>query len=89
MQNRHKAYIIFSLIYWLVVIAGVILFLFAFQKVPINNYALRLSIFTSHIDLTYYLPGLYHTGIGYYFLPFPKSKVYLRDQRVEAINKDY
>ena len=78
----------FSIIFWIVVIMGVILNAVSFQKVPLETYGLRAYYFSPSVDSTYYIPGLYNVGVGYYFITFPSSKQYVIDSRVQVINKN-
>ena len=67
-MKKRTAYIIFSIVYWLLITAGLLLFGFAFEKVHINNFALKRNYYSSEIESETYVSGLYHKGIGYYFL---------------------
>ena len=40
------------------------------------------------MDPTYYTNGLYHKGIGYYFVTYPSTKQYLLWQTVAVTNSD-
>lgn len=80
--------LIFSIVYWLVVISGIALMSVAFQKVPIGSYGLKANHFSPNIDSAYYTPGLYQAGIGFYFILFPSAKQYLLDKRVALINQN-
>jgi hypothetical protein len=88
MIRQTKYILVFSIIYWLIVIIGVILFSVSFQKVPIGSYGLKANYFNPTIDESYYTSGLYDTGIGYYFILFPSTKQYLVDNRVAIINQN-
>lgn len=88
MQKKHKAYLIFSIVFWLLVLAGLILFGLAFGKVNLNKYGLLRNYYSSWIDTNVYISGVYHIGIGCYFVEFPASKVYLNDLKLNVTNKD-
>jgi hypothetical protein len=88
MIRRTKYLLGFTIIYWLVVIIGVILFSVSFQKVPIGHYALKANYFSPDISQSYYTPGLYDAGVGFYFILFPSTKQYLLDNRVAIINQN-
>lgn len=88
MIRRNKYLLVFSIIYWLVVVAGVILFSVSFQRVPIGYYALRANSFSPDISPVYYTSGLYDAGVGYYFILFPSTKQCLIDNRVGVINQN-
>lgn len=79
MIRRHKYLLVYSIIFWLSVVVGIVLFSVSFQKVPIGMYGLRANYFSPTIDSTYYTPGLYDTGIGFYFILFPSTKQYIVD----------
>ena len=86
MIKRHKWLLGFSIIFWAVVVLGITLNALALQKVPLGNYGLRASFFSPNLDPTYFTPGLYDIGVGYYFLTFPSALQYLVDQKMTAIN---
>lgn len=88
MLKRHKAYIIFSIVFWLLVLAGLILFGLAFGKVHINKFGILRNYYSSQIDERVYISGLYHIGLGNYFVEYPSSKVYLRDLKLNVTNSD-
>lgn len=88
MHKKHKAYLIFSIVFWLLILAGLILFGLSLGKVGINKYGLLRNYYSSWIDTRVYISGLYHKGIGYYFIEFPSSKVYLNDIKLNVTNKD-
>lgn len=88
MIRRNKYLLVFSIIYWLVVIIGVALFAVSFQKVPIGSFGLRANFFSPDINPLYYTAGLYNAGVGYYFILFPRTKQCLIDNRVTVINKN-
>ena len=88
MIRRHRWWLGFSIIYWLVVLLGVVLNSLALQKVPIEHYGLRAYFFSPTIDQSYYIPGLYDIGVGYYFITFPSSKQYVLDNKVSVINQN-
>jgi len=80
MNRRNKWLLGFSIIYWVLVIMGVVLFAVSFQKVPLENYGLKTYYFSPNVNSVYYLPGLYDTGVGYYFITIPSTKQYLLDK---------
>jgi len=86
MIKRNKYILAYSIVFWIGVIVGVILFSVSFQKVPIEMYGLRANYFSPTIDPAYYTPGLYDTGIGFYFILFPSVKQYIVDSKVTVIN---
>lgn len=88
MIRRNKWLLGFSLIYWLLIIMGVILNILSLKKVPLENYGLRAYFFSPNVDPNYYIPGLYNIGVGYYFITFPSSKQYVIDNKVSVINKN-
>ena len=88
MIRRHKWLLRFSIIYWLIIILGVVLNALALKKVPIESYGLRTYFFSPNVDPVYYTAGLYNIGVGYYFITFPSSKQYLLDNRVSVINQN-
>lgn len=88
MIRRTKYLLVFSIVYWLVVIVGVILFSVSFQKVPIGSYGLKANFFNPDVDPNYYVPGLYNTGVGFYFILFPSTKQCLLDNKVAIINQN-
>lgn len=88
MIRRTKYLLVFSLIYWLVVIVGVVLFSVSFQKVPIGYYGLKANFFSPDISADYYTPGLYDAGVGFYFILFPSTKQFLLDNKVTVINQN-
>ena len=49
MKRKSKAYLIFSVVYWLLITMGLFLFGFSFDKVPINSYGLKRNYFSSYI----------------------------------------
>ena len=69
-------------------ITGLILFGLAFGKVHINKYGLLRNYYSSWIDNRVYIAGLYHIGIGCYFVEFPASKVYLSELKLNVTNSD-
>lgn len=88
MQRRTKYLLVYSIIYWIIVIIGIALFSVSFQKVPISNYGLRANYFNPTIDSTYYTSGLYDVGVGYYFINFPSTKQQIIDNQVDIINQN-
>lgn len=88
MIRRTKYLLVFSIIYWLIVVVGVILFSLSIQSVPIGYYALRANSFSPDISPIYYTSGLYDAGVGYYFILFPSTMQCLIDNRVEVINQN-
>ena len=86
MNQRGKAILIFTIIYFLLTIIALVLFGLAFDAVPINWYGLRRNYFSSFIEEDYYCSGLYHKDVSYYFIPFPSSNQYLTDLRVNVTN---
>lgn len=88
MHPRRKAYLIFSIVYWLLVAAALALFGSAFDKVHVNHFALRRNYYNSQIDEEHYISGLYHKELGFYFLEFPASKTYLTDLKLNVTNAD-
>lgn len=88
MIRRTKYLLVFSIIYWVIVIVGIILFSVSFQKVPIGSYGLKANYFNPDINPLYYTAGLYNTGIGFYFILFPSTKQYLLDNKVTIINQN-
>lgn len=88
MIRRNKYILVFSIIYWLVAIVGIVLFSVSFQKVPIGSYGLKANYFSPTIDPTYYSSGLYDIGVGNYFILFPSTKQYLVDNKVSIINQN-
>jgi hypothetical protein len=88
MNRVKKIMLIFSIVYWLLVAMGAILTGLAFEKVPIGYYGLRAYHFSSKVDTNYYTNGLYHAGVGYDFVLYPRTKQYLVDQQITVTNKD-
>lgn len=88
MLKRHRAYLIFTIVFWLLVLAGLILFGLAFGKVHINKFGILRNFYSSWIDDKVYISGLYHVGIGNYFIEFPSSKVYVVDIKLNVTNSD-
>lgn len=88
MIRRNKWLLRFSIIYWLLILFGMLLNGLSLKKVPIETYGLRAYFFSPTVDASYYLPGLYNPGIGYYFITFPSSKQYVLDTQVSVINKN-
>ncbi|EFX61254.1 hypothetical protein DAPPUDRAFT_340344 [Daphnia pulex] len=88
MIRRTKFLLAFSIVYWLVVIVGVVLFSVSFQHVPIGSYGLKANFFKPDISPLYYTPGLYDAGVGFYFILFPSTKQCLIDNRVTVINRN-
>lgn len=88
MIRRTQYLLVFSIIYWLIVVAGIVLFSLSFQSVPIGYYALRANSFSPDISPLYYRSGLYDAGVGYYFILFPSTKQCLIDNRVGVINQN-
>ena len=86
MSRKSKAYLIFSVVYWLLIGFGLFLFGFSFDKVPINSYGLKRNYFSSDIELSHYTSGLYYNQISYYFVEFPSSNVYLIDLELNVTN---
>lgn len=68
MLKRHKAYLIFSIIFWMLVVGSLILFGFAFGKVHINKFGILRNYYNSWIDDKVYISGTYHVGVGNYFI---------------------
>lgn len=50
MKPSTKAYLIFSIVFWLLILAGLLLFGLSFGRVSLNNYALRRNYFSSKVD---------------------------------------
>jgi hypothetical protein len=67
---------------------GLMLFGYSFGSVSINKYGILRNYYSSWIDNKVYISGLYHVGIGCYFIQFPSSKVYLNDIKLNVTNKD-
>lgn len=88
MKKLHKIILIYSIIFWLLVAIGCILTGFAFEKVPVGFYGLKVHYFSSAVDQTYYTNGLYHKEIGYNFVHFPRTKQYVLDHKITVTNKD-
>jgi len=88
MIRRHKWLLRFSIIYWLIIILGVVLNILALQKVPLESYGLRTYFFSPSVDPLYYTSGLYNIGVGYYFITFPSSKQYVLDNRISVVNQN-
>lgn len=88
MIRRNKYILVFSILYWLVAITGIVLFSVSFQKVPIGYYGLKANYFNPNVDPQYYSPGLYDAGVGFYFILFPSAKQYIVDNKVSIINKN-
>ena len=86
MIRRHKWLLGFSIIFWLVVVVGIALNALALQKVPLGNFGLKTYFFSPNLEPTYFTPGLYDIGVGYYFLTFPSDLQYLVDQKMTAVN---
>jgi hypothetical protein len=80
--------LIFSIIYWLLVTGGLILTGFAFSKVPIGSYGLRVHYFSSAVDNQYYTNGLYNKGVGYSFVLYPQPHQYVLDKQITVINQN-
>lgn len=80
--------LVFSIVYWLAVVVGIILFSLSFQRVPIGSYALRANSFSPEISPIYYTSGLYDAGVGYYFILFPSTRQCLIDNKVTVINQN-
>ena len=87
-MKRKIAFLIFSIVFWLLILAGLLLFGLAFERVNINSFALKRNYYNSKIDSQQYSSGLYHKGLGFYFMQFPSSKHYLTDQTVNVTNAD-
>lgn len=88
MIRRNKWLLGFSIVYWLIIIMGAILNIFALRKVPLETYGLRAYSFSPNVSPVYYTPGLYNIGVGYYFITFPSSKQYVLDNKVIVTNKN-
>jgi hypothetical protein len=88
MIKRNKWLLGFSIIYWILVIVGIVLFSVSFQKVPIETYGLKTYYFSPNINPVYYIPGLYDIGVGYYFITVPSTKQYILDNSLVVINKN-
>ena len=88
MNPKVKSYLRFTIIYWLLAIAGLVLFGVAFDKVHINRYGLKRNYYDSRIDEDHYAAGVYHKGIGFYFVEFPSSKKYLEGLTINVTNAD-
>lgn len=88
MLRRTKFILGFSLIYWGIVIVGIILFSVSFQKVPIGYFGLKANYFNPNVVSTYYTPGLYDIGVGFYFILYPSAKQYLIDNKINVINQN-
>ncbi len=78
----------FTVVYSILVAMGVVLTGFSMEKVPIGYYGLKVHYFSSKVDSQYYTNGLYHTGVGYYFVLYPQPRSYLLDRQIAVINKD-
>lgn len=87
-QKKHKTYLIFSIVFWLLILAGLILFGLSFGKVHINKFGLLRNYYSSWISDSTYISGLYYVGLGNYFVQFPSSKVYLTNLKLNVTNKD-
>jgi len=87
-QKKHKVYLIFSIVFWLLILAGLILFGLAFGRVGINKFGILRNYYSSWISDEIYISGTYHVGIGNYFVEFPSSKVYLTDLKINVTNSD-
>lgn len=79
MNRVKKIMLIFSIIFWILVVMGCILTGFAFEKVPIGFYGLRAYHFSSDVEPEYYTNGLYHAGVGYNFVLYPRTKQHVID----------
>lgn len=88
MIRRNKYILVFSIIYWLIALIGVVLFSVSFQKVPIGYCGLKANYFSPKIESSFYSPGLYDIGVGYYFILFPSTRQYLVDNQVAIINQN-
>lgn len=49
MQKKLKVYLIFSLVYWSLITAGLILFGLSFDSVPLNHYGILRNFYSSTI----------------------------------------
>ena len=88
MHKKHKTYLIFSIIFWLLILMGLLLFGYSLGKVHVNKYGILRNYYSSWISNETYISGLYHVGVGLYFVEFPSSKVYLNDIKLNVTNKD-
>lgn len=88
MKKKNKAYLAFTLVFWSIIITGVTLFGVSFRKVRVNNYGILRNYYNSWMDQNIYNSGLYHVGVGNYFVEFPSSHVYVQDVKLNITNKD-
>lgn len=79
MKKLNKIIIGFSVVFWLLIAIGLVLMGLALQTVPVGNYGLRIDYFSPVVDTEYYTNGLYHNGIGHYFVLYPRTKKYVLD----------
>lgn len=68
MNKKHKTYLVFSIIFWLLVLMGLLLFSYSLGKVHLNKYGLLRNYYSSWIDSQVYISGLYNIPIGCYFI---------------------
>jgi DMSO reductase anchor subunit len=88
MHKNKKAYLIFSIVFWLLIATGVILFAVSLGRVHINKFGLLRNYYSSWISDDIYISGLYHIGVGNYFVEFPSSKIYLPSLKINVTNMD-
>jgi hypothetical protein len=81
-------YLIFSLIYWSLIIIGIVLFSLSLGKVHINKYGVLRNYYSSSISQDVYISGLYHVGISNYLIEFPSSNIYLPNIKLNVTNND-
>lgn len=77
LTKKQKTYLIFNLVFWSLIIMGVTLFGVSFRSVDVNHYGILRSYYNSWMDDRIHNSGLYHAGVGNYFVEFPSSNVYV------------
>lgn len=77
MNKRCKAILIYSFVFWGLVVVGLLLTAFAFGRVPVGYYGLVEHYWTTNIDDSAYTSGVYSTGLTTQFVRFPATIQYI------------
>lgn len=76
MKKRTKVLLIFSFVFWGLVLLGLLLFGFAFTKIHVGQIGLDQDIWTKSIYRTL-TPGVYHRGLRSRSITFPSTVQYI------------
>jgi hypothetical protein len=77
MNKRCKAILIFSFVFWGLVVVGFLLTGFSFGRIPVGFYGLREFYWETTIDDGAYTSGVYPRGLTTQFVRFPATMQYI------------